>query len=119
MKHPHTRPLPPHCAGFDQALNVILEECFERVFSTDMGMEQNPLGLYIIRGDNMCVAATAAAARVSPRASEPPLCSLGAYALPLTPISSPPCGPCRAILPSSSHHLFILLLIQLTRHLIL
>ena len=46
---------PPPGAGFDQALNVILEECFERVFSTDMGMEQNPLGLYIIRGDNMCV----------------------------------------------------------------
>ena len=34
---------------------MILEECFERVFSTDMGVEQVPLGLYIIRGDNMCV----------------------------------------------------------------
>ena len=40
--------------GFDQTTNVILEECHERVFSTDAGVEQVVLGLYIVRGDNMC-----------------------------------------------------------------
>ena len=41
--------------GFDQALNVILEECHERVYSTDAGVEQVVLGLYIIRGDNIAI----------------------------------------------------------------
>ncbi len=39
--------------GFDQTLNIILEESHERVFSTAAGVEQVVLGLYIIRGDNM------------------------------------------------------------------
>ena len=39
--------------GFDQTTNLILEECFERVYSEDSGVEQAVLGLYIIRGDNM------------------------------------------------------------------
>lgn len=39
--------------GFDQTTNVILEECHERVFTEHAGVEQVPLGLYIIRGDNM------------------------------------------------------------------
>ena len=64
--------------GFDQTTNVVLDECHERVFSTSAGVEQvacamtpardhclsgtpQPvfqvvLGLYIIRGDNMCAA---------------------------------------------------------------
>lgn len=41
--------------GFDQATNVILEKCYERVFSKDNGVDQVPLGLYVIRGDNMSV----------------------------------------------------------------
>ena len=41
--------------GYDQTINVILEQSHERVFSEDNGVEQNPLGLYIIRGDNMWV----------------------------------------------------------------
>lgn len=41
--------------GFDQVTNVIMEECHERVFSTDAGVEQVTLGLYIIRGDNIAV----------------------------------------------------------------
>ena len=40
--------------GFDQTTNVILDECHERVFSSDAGVEQVVLGLYIVRGDNMC-----------------------------------------------------------------
>ncbi|KAA0185395.1 hypothetical protein HAZT_HAZT002221 [Hyalella azteca] len=38
--------------GFDQSINVILDECHERVYSTNRGVEQVILGLYIIRGDN-------------------------------------------------------------------
>ena len=39
--------------GYDQTTNVVLDECHERVFSPDAGVEQVVLGLYIIRGDNM------------------------------------------------------------------
>lgn len=39
--------------GYDQTINVILEQSHERIFSEDKGVEQNPLGLYIVRGDNM------------------------------------------------------------------
>ena len=41
--------------GFDQTTNVILDECHERVFSTEAGVEQVVLGLYIVRGDNIAV----------------------------------------------------------------
>ena len=38
--------------GFDQTINVILDESHERVFSVT-GIEQIVLGLHIIRGDNV------------------------------------------------------------------
>lgn len=41
--------------GFDQVTNVILDECHERVFSMDAGVEQVVLGLHIIRGDNIAI----------------------------------------------------------------
>jgi U6 snRNA-associated Sm-like protein LSm8 len=41
--------------GFDQVVNVILEDCHERVYSSESGVEEAPLGLYVIRGDNVCV----------------------------------------------------------------
>lgn len=41
--------------GFDQLANVILKECHERVYSTSAGVQLVPLGLYIIRGDNVAV----------------------------------------------------------------
>uniref|UniRef100_A0A7S0TCV1 U6 snRNA-associated Sm-like protein LSm8 n=1 Tax=Ostreococcus mediterraneus TaxID=1486918 RepID=A0A7S0TCV1_9CHLO len=41
--------------GFDQVVNVILEDCHERVYSTTSGVEHAPLGLYMIRGDNIAV----------------------------------------------------------------
>mmetsp|Transcript_37306 Transcript_37306/g.75579 ORF Transcript_37306/g.75579 Transcript_37306/m.75579 type:complete len:100 (+) Transcript_37306:129-428(+) len=41
--------------GLDQKLNVILEDCHERLFSKDAGVEQDQLGLYIVRGDNMAL----------------------------------------------------------------
>jgi len=40
--------------GFDQLINVILDECHERVYSAT-GIERVVLGLYIIRGDNVAV----------------------------------------------------------------
>lgn len=39
--------------GFDQTTNVILSGSTERVFSTEEGVEEVPLGVYIIRGDNI------------------------------------------------------------------
>uniref|UniRef100_A0A4W3ICN9 U6 snRNA-associated Sm-like protein LSm8 n=1 Tax=Callorhinchus milii TaxID=7868 RepID=A0A4W3ICN9_CALMI len=41
--------------GFDQTINLILDESHERVFSSQQGVEQVVLGLYIVRGDNVAV----------------------------------------------------------------
>ncbi|CAF0731822.1 unnamed protein product [Adineta steineri] len=41
--------------GFDQAINIILDDSHERVFSSTDGVEQVLLGLYIIRGDNVAL----------------------------------------------------------------
>lgn len=41
--------------GFDQTINLILDESHERVFSCSTGVEQVVLGLYIIRGDNVAL----------------------------------------------------------------
>ncbi|XP_064607237.1 U6 snRNA-associated Sm-like protein LSm8 [Liolophura sinensis] len=41
--------------GFDQTINLILDESHERVYSSSQGVEQVVLGLYIIRGDNVAV----------------------------------------------------------------
>lgn len=41
--------------GFDQTINIILDESHERVYSTTQGVEQVVLGLHIIRGDNVLV----------------------------------------------------------------
>jgi U6 snRNA-associated Sm-like protein LSm8 len=38
--------------GFDQTINLILEECHERVYSGH-GVSQMLLGLYVLRGDNI------------------------------------------------------------------
>mmetsp|Transcript_23897 Transcript_23897/g.34278 ORF Transcript_23897/g.34278 Transcript_23897/m.34278 type:complete len:100 (-) Transcript_23897:256-555(-) len=39
--------------GYDQLQNLILCNSHERVFSTDAPVELVPLGLYVIRGDNI------------------------------------------------------------------
>ena len=39
--------------GFDQTINLILDESHERVYSSGQGVEQVILGLYIVRGDNV------------------------------------------------------------------
>lgn len=42
-------------AGYDQKSNVVLSDSKERVFSIDEGVEEVPLGLYLVKGDMMCV----------------------------------------------------------------
>jgi U6 snRNA-associated Sm-like protein LSm8 len=39
--------------GSDPMGNIVLQDSHERIFSTDRGMEQEPLGLYIVRGDSV------------------------------------------------------------------
>ena len=41
--------------GFDQTINIVLENSHERIFSVDSGMVQNDLGLYLVRGDNISI----------------------------------------------------------------
>lgn len=41
--------------GYDPRTNVILSDCVEREYSTDQGVEMIPLGLYMIKGDNVYV----------------------------------------------------------------
>jgi small nuclear ribonucleoprotein (snRNP)-like protein len=41
--------------GFDQVCNVVLDGCVERVFAAHAGVETVPHGVYVLRGDNMCV----------------------------------------------------------------
>ncbi|EDV25850.1 uncharacterized protein TRIADDRAFT_23559, partial [Trichoplax adhaerens] len=41
--------------GFDQTVNLILNDSHERVYSSGAGVEQVALGLYVIRGDNIAV----------------------------------------------------------------
>ena len=38
--------------GFDQTINLVLDDSIERVFTIN-GVEQVNLGVYIIRGDNV------------------------------------------------------------------
>jgi len=38
-------------AGFDQKSNIILSDSKERVYSMDEGVEEVPLGLYLVKGD--------------------------------------------------------------------
>mmetsp|Transcript_4688 Transcript_4688/g.13902 ORF Transcript_4688/g.13902 Transcript_4688/m.13902 type:complete len:97 (+) Transcript_4688:128-418(+) len=49
------RNLVGHLRGYDQTTNLVLDECHERVFSPDSGVEQVVLGLYIVRGDNIAI----------------------------------------------------------------
>lgn len=43
--------------GHDQVQNLILKEAHERIYSDDTDVEEMPLGLYLVRGDNLCVVA--------------------------------------------------------------
>ncbi|CAE7217935.1 unnamed protein product [Rhizoctonia solani] len=37
--------------GFDQRSNVVLSDSIERIYSPDEGVEEVPLGLYLVKGD--------------------------------------------------------------------
>lgn len=41
-------------AGYDQKSNVVLSDSKERVYSVEDGVEEIPLGLYLVKGDQMC-----------------------------------------------------------------
>ncbi|KDE08403.1 hypothetical protein MVLG_01439 [Microbotryum lychnidis-dioicae p1A1 Lamole] len=40
-------------AGFDQTTNIILSSSTERIYSLDEGVDEQPLGLFVVRGDNI------------------------------------------------------------------
>lgn len=39
--------------GFDQAVNLVLEQSHERIFSATEGVTQVEVGLFVVRGDNV------------------------------------------------------------------
>ena len=41
--------------GYDKNVNIILEDSQERIFSTDSGTEIVELGVFVVRGDNICI----------------------------------------------------------------
>lgn len=41
--------------GSDSVGSIILAGSIERIFSPDQGVEEVPLGLYILRGDSICL----------------------------------------------------------------
>lgn len=41
--------------GYDQVQNLILNEAYERLYSADADMEEEALGLFLVRGDNICL----------------------------------------------------------------
>ena len=55
--HPITRcsVLQGVMAGYDQKSNVVLSDSKERVYSMEEGVEEIPLGLYLVKGDQMYV----------------------------------------------------------------
>lgn len=41
--------------GSDAVGSIILASSVERIFSADEGVEEVPLGLYVLRGDSICL----------------------------------------------------------------
>ena len=41
--------------GYDQVQNLILNEAYERLHSADSDVEEEVLGLFLVRGDNVCL----------------------------------------------------------------
>jgi U6 snRNA-associated Sm-like protein LSm8 len=52
----HLTPSQGVLAGYDQKSNVVLSDSKERVYSMEEGVEEIPLGLYLVKGDMMYVA---------------------------------------------------------------
>ena len=70
--------------GYDSVCNLVLENAFERTFHLDRGMQLEPMGLYLVRGDSLCVRAAArcCAPRAGPLGAFPPCAPVAAPALP-------------------------------------
>jgi len=41
--------------SFDQAMNMMLKDCMEKVYSMEKGVEFIKLGAYFVRGDNVAI----------------------------------------------------------------
>jgi len=41
--------------GHDQVQNLILNDAVEHIYSVEEEVEQVPLGLYVVRGDNVAI----------------------------------------------------------------
>jgi U6 snRNA-associated Sm-like protein LSm8 len=41
--------------GHDHVQNIILHDSYERIYSDAFDVEHVPLGLYVIRGDSVCL----------------------------------------------------------------
>jgi U6 snRNA-associated Sm-like protein LSm8 len=41
--------------SFDQSMNIVIKDCFEKIFSINEGVKFNSVGLYMIRGDNIMI----------------------------------------------------------------
>ncbi|WFD03423.1 snRNP Sm proteins [Malassezia obtusa] len=39
--------------GYDALGSLVLSHCVERIFSSDAGVEEVPLGVYVLRGDSI------------------------------------------------------------------
>ncbi|KAL5480998.1 LSM8 [Sanghuangporus sanghuang] len=40
-------------SGYDQRSDIVLSEAVERIYSMDEGVEEVPLGLYLVKGDQI------------------------------------------------------------------
>ena len=41
--------------SFDQMMNIVVDECTERIYSEDQEIIEHKLGLFLIRGENICM----------------------------------------------------------------
>lgn len=41
--------------SFDQSMNLVMNNCYEKVYSQEEGVEFLKLGLYFLRGDNVAI----------------------------------------------------------------
>jgi U6 snRNA-associated Sm-like protein LSm8 len=57
--------------GHDQVQNLILNDAQERIYSEDEDVELVPLGLYVIRGDNVAIVGDATWSETDLLRSEP------------------------------------------------
>jgi U6 snRNA-associated Sm-like protein LSm8 len=41
--------------SFDQSMNMIIKDCFEKIYSKEEGVKFINMGLYMLRGDNIMI----------------------------------------------------------------